>query len=66
MNETKEQPEPQTVESAKPKPVNVCPHCGGDMSKNNITRRIRINRQWHDMQFCCQAAGGDYQMGCEG
>lgn len=53
----------------------TCPYCSKPMEKP-VTHRI-IDRGWdnvrrrqyvrtREMQFCSDACGGSYQMGCEG
>ncbi len=44
----------------------LCPCCGNDLLEVKVTRKIRINRKWVNMNFCCMEQGGFYQMGCEG
>ncbi len=43
-----------------------CPYCNKDSRKAMAQERIRVNRKWVTMGFCCRQAAGMYQMGCEG
>lgn len=44
----------------------LCEYCGNDARDGKVTRVIWVNHQEKRMKFCCMAAGGMYQMGCEG
>ena len=56
-----------TTKNGKEIPKNrVCDYCGNDKLDRLVSRKIRVNRQWQEMKFCCNDAGGMYQMGCEG
>lgn len=43
-----------------------CRYCKGDTRATTVQRKIRVNREWQMMGFCCTEQGGLYQMGCEG
>lgn len=43
-----------------------CQCCNGDTRVTTVQRKIRVNRKWKMMGFCCTEQGGMYQMGCEG
>lgn len=61
MNET------ATTKDGKVIPKNcLCEYCGYDARDKRVKQRIRENGAWREMEFCCKARGGYYQMGCEG
>lgn len=42
----------------------LCAYCGCDVRDKKITRKIRMNGKFILMKFCCNHAGGMYEMAC--